>query len=394
MASKFARMVEQIDVFSEPIVWYIHNSSTHGTIAGGARSILVIITAIFFLIYTVVLTFTDRPGTFVTYDVSDTNAVKNLTYFDEFDFLFYVTIGPGSNNIQYLNTSIAKAIMFEYSWELGFTKQMDFELCENTIPNNISDKLIYCINKDKYIDANYTYTLPTINRIVIGSSFPFISILPVCELNCTDDEFTVFNEYLGTISQMYGFIKYNVAAPLDFNNPVTNVIKFITFQYSPTNTISIMLKSIIIESDLSAFPYMPLTYNNFTTYSGQDLTMPILFDGLSICFILEDAYSNTTRKYQKLDTLLASFIGVFNTLRYLGIAMTYMCLRFDKEFYMYNNIIREKIYEVDGKNFATQKSKQDKKFEDIHLKNISKMEMMSSKDSKEQSDIVTHKKTV
>ena len=63
-------IMRHIDIYGEPLNWYIGNHQTYNTTVGGCRTFIVIGCALIFLIYSIYNLFTDRNGSFLFYDIT------------------------------------------------------------------------------------------------------------------------------------------------------------------------------------------------------------------------------------------------------------------------------------------------------------------------------------
>ena len=56
--TKYQYIMRKIDIYGEPLQWYIGNNETYHTVAGGFRTFLVISIALIFLFYSIIKLFT------------------------------------------------------------------------------------------------------------------------------------------------------------------------------------------------------------------------------------------------------------------------------------------------------------------------------------------------
>ena len=68
--STYQFIMRKIDIYGEPLQWYIGSNETYQTVAGGFRTFLVISIALIYLLYLIIMLFKDRNGSFVMYDIS------------------------------------------------------------------------------------------------------------------------------------------------------------------------------------------------------------------------------------------------------------------------------------------------------------------------------------
>ena len=67
--NKYQYIMRHIDIYGEPLNWFIGNHETYNTTVGGCRTFIVIGCALVFLIYSIYNLFHDRNGSFIFYDI-------------------------------------------------------------------------------------------------------------------------------------------------------------------------------------------------------------------------------------------------------------------------------------------------------------------------------------
>jgi hypothetical protein len=102
--------MRHIDIYGEPLQWYIGNDKTYSTIVGGYRTFLVIGAALIFLFYSIYKLFTERECSYLFYDIvfSDIDET-NLIYYKDFEiFFFFQTHG---NHMMEMDKNVIRAVI-------------------------------------------------------------------------------------------------------------------------------------------------------------------------------------------------------------------------------------------------------------------------------------------
>ena len=108
--NNYQYIMRHIDIYGEPLQWYIGNDKTYSTIVGGYRTFLVIGAALIFLFYSVYKLFTERECSYLFYDIvfSDIDET-NLIYYKDFEiFFFFQTHG---NHMMEMDKNIIRAVI-------------------------------------------------------------------------------------------------------------------------------------------------------------------------------------------------------------------------------------------------------------------------------------------
>ena len=83
-------LIRNLDIYGQPLQWYIGADKKYTTLVGGTRSILVITCALIFLIYSIYKLFTNREGSFVFYDIVESESGDlPFIYYKDFEIFFY-----------------------------------------------------------------------------------------------------------------------------------------------------------------------------------------------------------------------------------------------------------------------------------------------------------------
>ena len=83
-------IMRHIDIYGEPLSWFIGNNKTYNTTVGGCRTFIVISCALLFLIYSIYNLFNDRNGSFIFYDITYPE-IEDTTfyYYNDFEIFFF-----------------------------------------------------------------------------------------------------------------------------------------------------------------------------------------------------------------------------------------------------------------------------------------------------------------
>ena len=164
----FHYLIRKIDKFGQPLQWYIGKNETYQTVTGGIKTIVIISISLFFLLYSLIIFFRKREGSFIMYDItySELNDT-NIDYFDDFEiFLFFKS---SSIIVLNMNTSLVQMYLAQFNGEdNSIISKYPLEECNNDyFANNLgfSDfvksnlEKTYCINKDIYKDNKINFSL-------------------------------------------------------------------------------------------------------------------------------------------------------------------------------------------------------------------------------------------
>ncbi len=83
-------IMRHIDIYGEPLSWFIGNNKTYNTTVGGCRTFIVISCALLFFIYSIYNLFNDRNGSFIFYDITYPE-IEDTTfyYYNDFEIFFF-----------------------------------------------------------------------------------------------------------------------------------------------------------------------------------------------------------------------------------------------------------------------------------------------------------------
>jgi hypothetical protein len=87
----YSYIMRKIDIYGEPLQWYIGKNETYRTVAGGFKTFVVISISLLFLLYSFIQLIKNRECSFIMYDItySELND-SEIFYFDDFEiFLFF-----------------------------------------------------------------------------------------------------------------------------------------------------------------------------------------------------------------------------------------------------------------------------------------------------------------
>jgi len=154
------------------------------------------------------------------------------------------------------------------------------------------------------------------------------------------------------------FIKTYIPDPNNIENPIQSQIN--TFTLSPNHRgTTLYFKKYRIVTDNSIIPYIikPKEYNFVAFDYYEDNAEESLTDTFFLRFVLSNNNSYLFRSYEKLDTILANFIGVLNALEFVGRFLSIIFYSFYNEIYIYNYILKDKIYFNENCNNNNKKKK-------------------------------------
>ena len=103
-------IMRHLDIYGEPLQWYIGNDKTYNTVVGGCRTFFVIGAALIFLGYSIYQLFTSREGSYVFYDIVFSEIQdENVYYYQDFEiFFFFQTSG---RQMMQMDTDFLQAVI-------------------------------------------------------------------------------------------------------------------------------------------------------------------------------------------------------------------------------------------------------------------------------------------
>ena len=395
--TKYQYIMRKIDIYGEPLQWYIGNNETYHTVAGGFRTFLVISIAIIFLLYSIIMLFKDRDGSFVMYDISYSELNDaDFVYFRDFEIFFFF---KSSSAMMEMDTSIFQAYLTQINaTDNSYMAQYPFNECDNEyfseqlgFSANVRGGLekTYCINASNYNSDEMTFSLAQVSPLgETTNSVQFILMQTCNSGSCTDDENSKFKETISSIKDVKVFIKSHTPNPLNMNNPLQSEV--ISFTLTSTyKAATVYFKNYNISTQSSLIPYIiGANKTHFLAYdyykdiddsssssdtsssdstSGDSSSSGTGSDGSSsgngrnrrrisdsssnsrsntyyLEFYLSSKCSFLEREYIQLDTTLANFIGVFNGLEVVGRILTFVFDSFSKEFFIFNYILKDRMF--------------------------------------------------
>ncbi len=88
--NKYQYIMRHIDIYGEPLNWFIGNHETYNTTVGGCRTFIVIGCAFVFLIYSIYNLIHDRNGSFIFYDITYPEIEDaQFYYYKDFEIFFF-----------------------------------------------------------------------------------------------------------------------------------------------------------------------------------------------------------------------------------------------------------------------------------------------------------------
>ena len=260
--STYQYIMRKIDIYGEPLQWYIGSNETYHTVAGGFRTFLVISIALIYLFYLVIMLFKNRDGSFVMYDISYSELDDaEFKYYEHFEIFFFF---KSSSSMMEMDTSIFQAYLTQVNASSdSFSAQYPFEECDNEY---FSQQLgfsayvkgglekTYCIDPEKY--NNMTFSLAQISPLGETTNSVKFVLMQTCDGDsCSDDENSKFKEAINQIQDVKVFIKSYTPNPLKMKNPLQSEVTSFTL----TNTYkgaTIYFKNYNITTQSSLIPYL------------------------------------------------------------------------------------------------------------------------------------------
>ena len=378
-------IMRKIDIYGEPLQWYIGKNETYRTVAGGFKTFVVISISLLFLLYSFIQLIKNREGSFIMYDItySELND-SEIFYFDDFEIFLFFKSKTSIINVESKILSVYLAQINDE--ENSYISKYMFDQCDNEyfvsqlgfsdyVKGNLENT--YCINKNLYQNEKISFTLSQISPL--GKKINSLKLMFVinCKSSiCTNEEIEEFNQILSLIEDVKIFIKTKTPNPLELNNPIQNEIISITLN-GDYKGIVIYLKHFNMTTQSSIIPYFfGNKKESFLSYDYQDkfLRNSILIDSFYLEFRLSSKVSFLERNYQQLDTLLGNFMGVFNGFEFIGSVLTFIFDSFSKEIFIFNYVLRNRLF-VKKKNVSNppkngnSNNNSDKISNDMELKN-------------------------
>ena len=354
----FHYLIRKIDKFGQPLQWYIGKNETYQTVTGGIKTIVIISISLFFLLYSLIIFFRKREGSFIMYDItySELNDT-NIDYFDDFEiFLFFKT---SSTMILNMDIKDARIYLAQFNGEdNSIISKYPLEECNNDyFVNNLgfSDfvksnlEKTYCINKDIYKDKKINFSLS--QKSPLGKTINTIKLIFTknCDNDiCSEEENNKFLQIYSYIEEVRIFIKTLTPNPLNINNPLQNEVISFTLSSNIKGTI-VYLKKYNITTQSSVIPYIFGSEKiNFIAYDYHQEVYNLNSNNKDISYYLEFVLSSKVsyldRYYQQLDTVLANFIGIYDSLEIVTSFLTFIFESFSKEFFIYNFLLKDKLF--------------------------------------------------
>ena len=354
----FHYLIRKIDKFGQPLQWYIGKNETYQTVTGGIKTIVIISISLFFLLYSLIIFFRKREGSFIMYDItySELNDT-NIDYFDDFEiFLFFKT---SSTMVLNMDIRDARIYLAQFNGEdNSIISKYPLEECNNDyFVNNLgfSDfvksnlEKTYCINKDIYKDKKINFSLS--QKSPLGKTTNTIKLIFTknCDNDiCSEEENNKFLQIYSYIEEVRIFIKTVTPNPLNINNPLQNEVISFTLSSNIKGTI-VYLKKYNITTQSSVIPHIFGSEKiNFIAYDYHQEVYNLNNNNKDISYYLEFVLSSKVsyldRYYQQLDTILANFIGIYDSLEIVTSFLTFIFESFSKEFFIYNFLLKDKLF--------------------------------------------------
>ena len=137
-------LMRHLDIYGEPLQWYIGNDKTYNTVIGGCRTFFVVGAALIFLFYSIYQLFTSREGTYVFYDIVFSEIEdENIYYYQDFEIFFFFQ--TSRHQMMGMDSDILKAVIKQTkasddsssdSSELTLRNLKNKRTLQNDDPNN------------------------------------------------------------------------------------------------------------------------------------------------------------------------------------------------------------------------------------------------------------------
>ncbi len=355
-------IMRKIDIYGEPLQWYIGRNERYTTVAGGFKTFIVISISLLFLLYSFIKLIKDREGSFIMYDItySELND-SEIFYFDDFEiFLFF----KSKNSIINVDSNLLHVDLVQINNEdNSYISKYSFEECDNDyfasqlgfsdyVKGNLEQT--FCINKNEYQNKKISFTLSQTSPLGKNTKSLKLLLIRNCKSSvCTNEEIEAINQILSLIEDIKIFIKTKTPNPLLLKNPIQNEVISITLT-GDYKGIVIYLKHFNMTTESSIIPYIfGNKKESFISYDYQDkfLRNTNELNSFYLDFKLSSKVSFLERNYEKLDTTLGNFIGVFNSFEFIGSLLTFIFDSFSKEIFIFNYVLRNRLF-VKKKNLS------------------------------------------
>ena len=260
--STYQFIMRKIDIYGEPLQWYIGSNETYQTVAGGFRTFLVISIALIYLLYLIIMLFKDRNGSFVMYDISYSELEDaEFKYYEHFEIFFFF---KSSSSMMEMDTSIFQAYLTQVDASSNsFTSQYPFEECDNEyfseqlgFSANVRGGLekTYCINPEQY--TNLSFSLAQVSPLGETTNSVKFVLMQTCDgSSCSDDENSKFEEAINQIQDVKVFIKSFTPNPLKMKNVLQSQVNSFTLTNKYKGA-TIYFKNYNITTQSSLIPYI------------------------------------------------------------------------------------------------------------------------------------------
>ena len=260
--STYQFIMRKIDIYGEPLQWYIGTNETYQTVAGGFRTFLVISIALIYLLYLIIMLFKDRNGSFVMYDISYSELEDaEFKYYEHFEIFFFF---KSSSSMMEMDTSIFQAYLTQVDASSNsFTSQYPFEECDNEyfseqlgFSANVRGGLekTYCINPEQY--TNLSFSLAQVSPLGETTNSVKFVLMQTCDgSSCSDDENSKFEEAINQIQDVKVFIKSFTPNPLKMKNVLQSQVNSFTLTNKYKGA-TIYFKNYNITTQSSLIPYI------------------------------------------------------------------------------------------------------------------------------------------
>ena len=235
-------------------------------------------------------------------------------------------------------TTLANYVFYEcdanyFKKELHFSQKISEQFSQS-----------YCLNKSQY-NSKINFTLSQVNPLGESNYELLFKFNQACLNEKCDSKTNDFHSMIESIQTVKIFIKTYIPDPNNLENPIQSQIN--TFTLSPNHRgTTLYFKKYRIKTDSSIIPYIikPKEFNFVAFDYYEDNAEESLTNTFFLRFVLSNNNSYLFRSYEKLDTILANFIGVLNALEFVGRFLSIIFYSFYNEIYIYNYILKDKIF--------------------------------------------------
>ena len=348
----FNLLMKSIDIYGENLSWYIGNHKRYQTVMSGYLTLIIIILSFIFFGYSIVNLIKNRKFSFLFYDIIFPKLDdSNIYYYEDLEIFLLLE--------SYINSYKLDAFQIKLVQEIYNPNVFLFNPYDKIEYNFTTCEMDYFTNKTGFSSelnplgllglGTYVFCL---NNSYLNQKLPFILTLPKStgfeksKLSLrfdAKDDLLIYQTFIEGVKGVKMFIKSKIPNPLSINNPIQYQVNSINLSKKPSRY---YFKNVEIESDSSIIPYF------FDTKKNKLLQFEENFDYHEPSYFFEDyfvsfnlSYKTTFifRQYEKIDSILANCMAIFNVLNIFGKILNLFFTSYYKEFFIYNYALRNKL---------------------------------------------------